>query len=141
MARLFGKGGEPIMLLKLRENIFIGDENAGNLKELASKGITAVVVVADELLPMLPKASGLKIFKIGMLEGPNYGYVKDLACHVPKYLTQNGEKVLIQSKTGLKRGAFIAARTVCELENKSIYEVFQEIKEMEPKLDLGKVYF
>ena len=129
------------MLIKLRQNIFIGDENAGDPKELSSKGITAVVLVADEMLPMLAKSSGLKIFKIGMLEGPNYSYVKDLACHVPKYLVQNGEKVLIQGKTGLRRATFIAARAVCELENKSIYEIFQEIKKMEPKLDLAKVYF
>jgi len=129
------------MLVKLRDNIFLGDEKAFiAVKELKSKEITALVVVADDMPAPAGAEFGVKVFKIGLINGPNYGHIKDLACHIPKYLTQNGDIVLIQSKTGLTRGAFVAARTICELENKSVYEIFQEIKEVVPELNLSKVY-
>ena len=129
------------MLVKLRDNIFLGDENAFKvMKELKAKEITALVVVADEMPAPAGAEFGVKVFKIGLVNGPNYGHIKDLACHIPKYLAQNGDIVLVQGKTGLTRGAFVAARAICELENKSIYEVFQEIKEVVPKLNLSKVY-
>lgn len=129
------------MLHKIRPNIYIGDANAGDATELMSKGITTVVLVADEMVPMLAKDSKLKIFKLGLLDGPNYGFVKDLACHIVKYAAQNGETVLVQGKTGLKRPVFVAARTICEIENKPIYEIFQDIKKIEKTVDLSKVYF
>lgn len=129
------------MIVKIRENIYLGDHEAfTEMKELKEMGITALVVVADEMPTPSGLAAGVKVFKVGLVSGPNYGHVKDLACHVPKYLTQNGETVLIQSKNGLTRGAFVTARAICELENKSVYEIFQEIKELVPTLDLTKVY-
>lgn len=129
------------MLVKLRPSIYLGDKDAfKTFDELKKEGITCLVVVADELNAPAGSQAGIKVFKVGLLSGPNYGHVKDLACHIPKYMTQNGENVLIQSSTGLIRGAFIAARAICELENKSIYEVFQEIKELIPDLNLNKVY-
>lgn len=129
------------MRVKLRENIWLGDEAAfKDLDELTKEGITALLVVADEMPAPEGAGKGIKVFKVGLVNGPNYGHVKDLSCHIPKYMTQNGEIVLIQSKTGLTRGAFVAARAICELENKSIYEVFQEIKELVPDLNLSKVY-
>lgn len=130
------------MIVQLRKNIFLGDENAyTTLQELKDKGITTVLVVSNEMSLMPEDASGVSVYKMGLIDGPNYGYVKDLACHIPKYLTQNGQTILIQSKTGLRRGAFVAARAICELENKSIYEVFLQIQEMIPAIDLTKVYF
>src|SRR3990167_10304550 len=129
------------MLVKIRENIWLGDKMAyESLADLKKVGITTLVIVADEMEAPAGSDVGIKVFKVGLLSGPNYGHVKDLACHVPKYMTENGEIVLVQSVTGLTRGAFVAARAVCELENKSIYEVFQEIKELVPELDLSKVY-
>lgn len=129
------------MLVKIRENIWLGDKAAfKSLTDLKKAGITALVIVADEMVASAGNESGIKIFKVGLVTGPNYGHVKDLACHIPKYLSENGEIVLVQSVTGLTRGAYVTARAVCELENKSIYEVFQEIKELIPKLDLSKVY-
>lgn len=127
------------MLQKIRENIYMGDKDAyKTMDELKKAGITTLVIVADEMVA--PAGEGIKVFKVGLLSGPNYGHVKDLACHIPKYMTQNGETVLVQSVTGLTRGAFVTARAICELENKSIYEVFQEIKELVPALDMSKVY-
>jgi hypothetical protein len=129
------------MIIKVRPNLFIGDETESDLRKLLERKITAIVVVADEMVAPLPKGTNLKIFKIGLLDGPNYTWVKDLACHAVKYLMQNGENVLVQGKTGLKRGVFVAARAVCELENKSIYEIFKEIQKLEKRVDLSKTYF
>lgn len=128
------------MILKLRDNIYIGDKDAH--KELKPEQVTSIIVVDDELEIKLPKAfKGIKVFKFPLsLKGINTSYVKDLATHTPKYLAQYGELVLIQSTTGLKRAAYIASRMICEVENKSIYEVMQEIKELEPKFDVGGAY-
>lgn len=129
------------MFIQLRETIYLGDEAATkDMEALKKAGITSIVVVADELPTPSRLDEGIKTFKVGLVQGANYGHIKDLACHIPKYLSQNGETVLIQGKTGLIRGAFVAARTVCEMENKSIYEVFQEIKDLVPELSLTKVY-
>ena len=129
------------MLVKLRENIWLGDKDAfANIVDLKKDGITALVVVADEMNAPSGAEAGIKVFKVGLISGPNYGHIKDLACHIPKYLTQSGDIVLVQSVTGLTRGAFVASRAICELENKSIYEVFQEVKEIVPELNLSKVY-
>jgi hypothetical protein len=130
------------MITKLRDNVYLGDKDAfKNIEELEKKGITCVIVVADEMEPAVLDGLKVKVFKLGLLDGPNFGYVKDLACHIPKYMIQNGEVVLVQGVTGLRRGAFIAARAICEIENRSIYEIFQEIKELIPELNLSKVYF
>ena len=130
------------MKVQLRPNIYLGDKDAfKSLEEVKADGITSVIVVSNDLQPAAEDDSGVRVHRLGLLDGPNYTWVKDLACHIPKYLIQNGEVVLIQSVTGMKRGAFIAGRTICELENKSIYEIFLEIKEKIPELDLSKVYF
>lgn len=130
------------MITQLRPNLYLGDKDAfKTLAELKAYGINSVVVVANDLVPAVEDESGVHVYKMGLVAGPNYTWMKDLACHIPKYLIQNGEVVLIQSVTGMHRGAFIAGRAICEAENKSIYEVFLEIKEKLPDLDLSKVYF
>lgn len=140
MAELLRKGGS--MKIQLRPNLYLGDKDAFKvLAELKADGISSVIVVSNDLIPVAEDESGVRVHRLGLLDGPNYGWVKDLACHIPKYLMQNGEVVLIQSMTGMKRGAFVAARTICEMENKSIYDIFLEIKEKLPELDLSKVYF
>jgi hypothetical protein len=129
------------MLVKLRDNIWLGDKDAFvDIADLKKEGITTLVVVSDELNAPAGAEAGIKVFKVGLVSGPNYGHVKDLACHIPKYMSQNGEIVLVQGVTGLVRGAFVAARAICEIENKSIFEIFQEIKELVPNLNLSKVY-
>ena len=131
------------MIVKLRDNIFLGDKDAYSIEaDLKVNGITAVVVVANEM-KVVPEnvAENIKIFKIG-LHGKKYNatHHKDLACHVAKYMVQNGETVMIQSVTGLRRGAYVTCRMICELENKSIYEIFQELKEKVPSFDMGLAY-
>lgn len=130
------------MKLQLRENLFLGDADAyKTLAELKVDKITSVVIVANDLPAVNEDESGVRVYKIGLLSGPNYTWVKDLSCHIPKYLMQNGEIVLIQSVTGKCRGAFVAARVICEMENTSIYERFLELQKLIPDLDLSKVYF
>ena len=130
------------MKIQLRPNLYIGDKDAfKSLAEIKADGINSVVIVANDLPMATEDETGVRVYKMALVPGPNYGWVKDLACHVPKYLMQNGEVVLIQSVTGMQRGAYIAARAICEMENKSIYDVFLEIQKLIPKLDLSKVYF
>lgn len=126
-----------IMITQLRDNIFIADQ-AVTGKDLLDNGITVILVVAvDAKLSILEY--GLQYFAVP-LSGVNKTHVKDIACHIPKYMTQFGEKVCIISKTGKVRAAYVAARAICELEQTSIYEVFIELQEKIEGFDIGKAY-
>jgi hypothetical protein len=137
------------MLHKMRDNVYLGDKDAyksaAQLKEL---GITSIFVVADDM-PIIelegdqvPRELGIKVWNVGLrADRMNAPHTKDLACHCPKYSVQNGETVLIQSVTGLQRGAYIACRMLCELEGRGIYEIMQELKTELPEFDIGKSYF
>lgn len=132
------------MIRKIRDNLYLGDEQAyKTVEELKELGITSVVVVADELPIIFSNPNqDPRIVKIGLrADRMNPPHIKDLACHIPKYMMQNGETVLIQSTTGLQRGAYIVCRTLCEFENKTLYEIMQELKRIEPSYDMGKSYF
>lgn len=127
------------MLTKFRDNLFIGDENA-TYDDLKAAGITAVVMVSN--MPTMTVVDiDMAVFFITLhTDRINKPHVKDIACHIPKYMMQNGEVVAIISKTGLIRAAFVACRAVCELESRSIYEVMVELKGIIPEFDLGKAY-
>lgn len=127
------------MLTKFRDNLFIGDENA-TYEELKSAGITSVVMVSNvPLMNVIDET--MAVFFVTLHDNKiNKPHVKDIACHIPKYMMQNGEIVAVISKTGLVRAAFVACRTVCELESRSIYEVMVELKGIIPEFDLGKAY-
>lgn len=132
------------MITKLRPNILIGDKDAfKSLEELQKIGVTRVIVVADELQPFeTPANSDIAVCKIGIRgDRMNPPYMKDLACHLGILMSQNLEIVLFQSVNGLQRAAFCACRVVCELEKKTIFEVMQELKEIEPKFEINKAYF
>lgn len=138
------------MIKEIRPNLFLGnidsfqpnkdlsDWDDGNLTKL---GITTVVVVANDLYVPIDSEK-VKTIKVGLRsDRVNSPAVKDLACHIPKYLMQNGEKVLVVSKTGLERAAYVVCRVICETELKSIYEVMQELKKLIPEYDINKSYF
>lgn len=132
------------MIRKIRDNLYLGDNQAyKTVEELKELGITSVVIVADELvIPFNNINQDPRIVKIGLrADRMNPPHIKDLACHIPKYMMQCGETVLIQSVTGLQRGAFIVCRALCEFENKTLYEIMQELKRIEPAYDMGKSYF
>jgi len=132
------------MIRKLRDNLYLGDKDAyKTIDDLKDLGITSVVIVADDLLvPLTESNQNPRIIKIGLRgDRMNPPHIKDLACHIPKYMMQNGEIVLIQSMTGLQRGGYIACRTLCEFENKTLYEIMMELKRIEPAYDIGKSYF
>ncbi len=127
------------MLLKLRENIYIGDKEA--LKEIKKDTVTSILNVAEELDIKFRDTEGYKYIKIGLsLTKVNPSYIKDLAAHSGKYQMQFGEIMLIIGVTGLRRAAFIACRIVCEIEDKGIYEVLQEVKVMKPEFKMGEAY-
>lgn len=132
------------MFVKLRPNLYLGDKDACMSEEWTKvENVTSIVVVADDLFTApTPPNHEPRIWTLGLrADRMNPPHVKDLAAHVPKYLMQNGEVVLIQSVTGLQRGAYIACRVLCEMENKTIYEVMQELKELVPAFDINKGYF
>lgn len=128
------------MLIKIRDNIYLGDSQT-KIGELKKEKITVVEEACHEDLK-LQFPSDVVTFKIGLFNDQiNKPYVKDIACHIPKYMIQNGEKVAVISKTGLIRAAFVVARAICELESKSIYDVLVEMQELMPKkFDIGKAY-
>ena len=128
------------MLYEIRPNLFISDMEIDET-ELVEHGVTTVLVVANDVL-CPADSEKVKFLKIGLRsDRVNSPAIKDLACHIPKYLTQNGEKVAVLSKTGLERGAYVVCRVICELEAKTIYEVMQELKEKIPAYDITKSYF
>lgn len=139
------------MLTKIRENIYLGDEKV-NDDDLKKAGVTAIeFILPNEALNTLKiDANAYEILGVA-LHSPESGrinkpHVKDIACHIPKYMVQNGETVAVVGVTGLKRAAYVVARAVCEIENKSIYDIFLEMQELLPKppadphFDVGKAY-
>ena len=135
------------MLKQLRENVWIGDEraykNIEQLKTIQIPGISSVLIVADDL-PNFSNDADLepRFFKMGLRANrQNPPYIKDAVCHTALQMVNNGEIILIQSKTGLGRAAFVACRVVCEIEKRSIYEILQELKEGLPELNIGEAYF
>lgn len=129
------------MFVKLRENLWLGSEDALTMvDQIKEANINRIVIVANDVAPV--SIENVTVFVCGLRsDRMNPTHVKDLACHCPKYMTQNGDKVLIVSKTGLERGAYIAGRLLCEVEAKSIYDVFLEITPLMPGFDIGKAYF
>jgi len=127
------------MLLKLRENIYIGDKDS--LKEIEKGTITSILNVADDLDIKAKEVAEYKYIKIGLsLSKVNPSYIKDLAAHSGKYQMQFGEVMLVIGVTGLRRAAFIACRIVCEIEDKGIYEILQEVKKEKPEFKMGEAY-
>ena len=126
------------MLVKLRDNLYLGDKNI-TADELKKAGVTIILACAREA--MVLDCGDALVFTVGLFNDKiNKPHVKDIACHIPKYMMQNGETVAVISKTGLVRAAFVASRALCELENKSIYEVLLEVKQLLPSFDIGKAY-
>lgn len=127
------------MLTKIHENIYIADGKVTS-EELREAGITVIEIVDPELHPEYLPAE-MVVFRVDLyIDKINKPHIKDIACHIPKYMTQNGEKVVVMDETGLKQAPFVVARAICELESKTIYEVALEMKEVVPTLDIGKMY-
>lgn len=126
------------MITKIRENMYLADAKV-TAAEMTEVGATMVLIVdANVSLPTIPE---LVYFRVNLDPVKiNRPHVKDIACHIPKYMTQNGEKIVVVDETGLHQSAFVVARAICELEDRSLFEVMTEMKEIYPELDLGKMY-
>lgn len=129
------------MLTKIRENIYIGDKDT-TVADLEKEGITVVEFVAPTLpLIKVVAKKGIQHFVVSLHKDQvNRPHLKDIACHIPKYMAQHGEKIAVISSTGLVRAAFVVARAVCEMENIGIYEVFEELQDKLEGFDVGKAY-
>ena len=127
------------MLVKVRENLFLGDQKISG-KDIKENAITTILVVSDvvdlDTGDQLPVLFHVSLFT----DQINKPHVKDIACHIPKYMMQNGETVAVIDETGTKQAAFVVSRAICELESKSIYDVLMEIKGLIPGFDIGKAY-
>jgi hypothetical protein len=130
------------MFIKVRDNVFIGDGKHTS-EELKEAGVNKIVSVAgaDEV-SLAGTDSEITVFYCPIrLDRKNPGHIKDLACHCPKFMVQNGDKVLVVCDTGRERSAYIVARMLCEIEGKSIYDILLEMQEKIDQFDLGKAYF
>lgn len=126
------------MLTKIRENIYIADGKT-TAADFSASGVTVVHIVDGNV--SLPEAVDLIYFRSNLSLGQiNKPHIKDIACHIPKYMTQNGEVVAIVDETGKKQAAYVAARAICELEQKSIYEVLLEMQKLLPDFDINGAY-
>lgn len=134
------------MIKKIRDNLFLADFGV-TLAKMRENNITVVGFVClppAKLLRELDRA-GI-IYYVVKLHRPDSGkvnrpYVRDIACHIPKYMISSGETVCVVGETGLVRGAYTVARAVCEMETSSIYDVFLEIKEiLGNNFDIGGAY-
>ena len=126
------------MITKIRENMFLADAKV-TAAEMIDMGATMVLIVDANV--SLPAAVDLVYFRVDL--DPirvNRPHVKDIACHIPKYMTQNGEKIVVVDETGMHQAAFVIARAIAELEDRNLFEVMTEMKEIYPELDLGKMY-
>ena len=126
------------MLVKVRENIFIGDEKV-KAEDLKKNGVTVIELVTDEKIAF--EHGDCTLFAVELHKDKvNKPHIKDIACHIPKYMVQNGEIVAIISKNGLVRAPFVAARAICEIENKTIYDILMEFQKLIKGFDIGKAY-
>lgn len=127
-------------MLQIRENLFIGSNNIDEIDFVETK-INKVFCVGGTVTFKAIDGVGIYYFPL-KTDRRNPSHIKDLACHCPKYMCQNGDVVLIvDGENGLGAAAYVAARLVCELEGKSIYDVFMEIKEKAPTFDIGAAYY
>lgn len=121
-------------IFKLRDNLYIsGSEAAHDLGRLNEDGITAVLNVAYEINdpPTLPQ--DIFQIKVGLTDDDkNIPYTKRLAVETLKVLMLKGEKVLVHCAVGQSRSPYVAAKAVAGLENKTVGEVFNEMKELAP---------
>ena len=133
------------MIVKIREGIFLCDKDV-TLEEIKKNAITVVEFVAPAPVAWLDQVDKMEIEYFSVfLNHPKEGkinkpHIKDIACHIPKYMSQNGEIVAIIGETGLVRGAYVVARAICEIENRPIYEVFMEMQKLIKGFDIGKAY-
>ena len=126
------------MLINLRDNILLGDASI-TAKELKENKVTVLLILGG--VPVKFGRAMVTTFVVELyVDRVNKPHIKDIACHIPKYMTQSGEVVAIVSKTGMVRAAFVAARAICEIEERSLYEVLIEMKKLIPKLEVGKAY-
>lgn len=127
------------MIIKIRENIFLADAKVTN-DELRELGVTMMLIV-DPNVHLEYTPAEMILFRVDLdAVKINRPHVKDIACHIPKYMTQNGEKIVVIDETGKHQAAFVVARAICELEDKSLFEIMTEMKVIYPELDLGKMY-
>ena len=126
------------MLTKVRDNIYLSDGKT-TAAQFVEAGVTVVHIVDADV--SMPQAVDLIYFETFLeTEKVNKPHVKDVICHIPKYMTQNGEVVAVVDKTGLKQATYVVARAICELEAKSIYEIFVELEPLLPGFDINKAY-
>jgi len=126
------------MLTKVRDNIYLSDGNT-TAAEFVNAGITVVHIVDADV--SMPQASDLIYFETFLETNKiNKPHVKDVVCHIPKYMTQNGEVVAVVDMSGQKQATYVVARAICEMEGKSIYEVFVELQELLPGFDINGAY-
>lgn len=129
------------MLTKIRENIYIADAKV-TIDELKKAGITIVLSV-DQTIPKAITSGddSMRGFIVELTTDKiNKPHIKDVACHIPKYMTQNGETIVVMDQTGLKQATYVVARAICEMEGKSIYEVFTELEPLLPGFEINGAY-
>lgn len=127
------------MIVKVRENLYLADAKVTKEELEKIKATVVEVVCEDQLKLSLP--ANVVFYQVGLsIKKVNRPHVKDIACHIPKYMMQNGETVVVVGKTGMIRGAFVCARAVCELESSTIYEVLLEMEKLIKGLKIGEAY-
>jgi len=127
------------MIFKLRHNLYFGDANS--FLEIEKDTVTSIVNVADDFFIHEKDIEKYKYVHVALsLKQMNPSYIKDLAAHAVKYQMQYGETVLVVAPDAFKRSAFIACRVVCELEEKGILEILQEVKKKVPDFKMGDAY-
>lgn len=125
------------MKIKLRPNLTLMSRD-----EEMDSDITAIVTTSslrvDDPIGFDKKGAILTKFSLHA-ENQNKPYVKDFVCHSVKQLIENGEKVLIilDDDTSI----FVASRVLCEVEEKNIYEIFNELKQIMPNIDYLPIYY
>ena len=125
------------MIAQLTNNLYLSGENEVlNLDKLRELGINALLNVGYEVTNPIYK--DLLTIKIGLHEfQPNPDFLKALAVISLSTLIDNGYKVLVHCHAGAHRSPYIAFRYLAEKNNKTIDEVYCEMK---PKIPWGIVY-
>ena len=125
------------MTIKLRPNLWLAQ--VGDNIDLGS--ITTIITTSEKRSNnTVEGVKDKRVIKFPLKNAPgNPNWLKDLACHTVKYAMDNGERVLIVLDDDTS--FFVACRAVCELEEKNIFEIFNEIKQIMPGVDYSPIYY
>jgi protein-tyrosine phosphatase len=129
------------MISFVQDCLAIGNEgDAANESFLIDSGITAVLNVAAEVMP-LHYQSDIISAKVGLIDGPgNYPSLYTVAIQILDVFLTEGEMVLVHCAAGISRAPFIVTCYLVLKQDVSYSEAEQFILSRRPEVNIQHVH-